>query len=488
MEQVQTEILSSPGKRSLAGASYGPKRSVSAVTSINSDQEDVALVAPKKDSRGSSGTIYSSLEGDDFERVESLANSTTVALERCKKTVLSPYLILLKVIGWRRFRAASYDLERPYYIQVLNAVYPVVFFILLLGTGVTQKLTCFGRSEIRVSHEINIVDCDDKVVSTTVVRDVLKLLAYLYGLYLFRFLEPEYLSTLMETVFLNYSTKHFKHSYSRLTTTLRVILGFGFGWIAFSFCVSIIRIRSLQLLEPNSTIKYLNPDHPLLPSPSHAVLYEGLRWSLIIISLLGFVFFDLLYISVAINYTSQCQLIIFYIQSITDKVVTKAHTLQGAVKDIYHTSEFLHVLNRQVASIVTLCLFIFVRALYSAIASFISSLGMKSRDPIEKPLLIAVAIFNVLQWLSITAALVIQAARLTTACSCLRRLGLEIAARPYTYSDTPQEELNSFLLYTASTNYSASLIGFPVYPKYILAAIFVFGMVITLTDFPVRWL
>ena len=34
----------------------------------------------------------------------------------------------------------------------------------------------------------------------------------------------------------------------------------------------------------------------------------------------------------------------------------------------------------------------------------------------------------------------------------------------------------------------ASLIGFPVYPKYILAAIFVFGMVITLTDFPVRWL
>ena len=44
------------------------------------------------------------------------------------------------------------------------------------------------------------MDCDDKVVSTTVVRDVLKLLAYLYGLYLFRFLEPEYLSTLMETV------------------------------------------------------------------------------------------------------------------------------------------------------------------------------------------------------------------------------------------------------------------------------------------------
>ena len=35
------------------------------------------------------------------------------------------------------------------------------------------------------------------------------------------------------------------------------------------------------------------------------------------------------------------------------------------LQDIYHTSEFLHVLNRQVATIVTLCLFIFVRGLYA---------------------------------------------------------------------------------------------------------------------------
>lgn len=46
---------------------------------------------------------------------------------------------------------------------MLNAVYPVVFFIFLLGTGVTQKLTCFGRSEVRVlrvgvaSSEVGVV-------------------------------------------------------------------------------------------------------------------------------------------------------------------------------------------------------------------------------------------------------------------------------------------------------------------------------------------
>lgn len=441
--------------------------------------------------RSSCGTIYNTLDGEDFERVESPAGSfqtTTRSLEKCKSTVLNPYLILLKIIGWRRFRAASYDLERPFGIRVLNTVYPIVLFVLLLGTGVTQQLTCFGRSDIRVSHEVNIVECDDKIVSRTILRDALKLVAYLYGIYLFRFLEPEYLSTLMETVFLNYSTKHVKHSYSRLTSTLRVFLALGILWIVFSFIVSLIRIRSLQLLQPNTTIRYLNPDHPQLPNPDHMLLYNALRYSLVFISLLGFVIFDLLYISVAINYTSQCQLIIFYIRSITDRVVTKAHSLQSAVKDIYHTSEFLHVLNRQVATIVTLCLFIFIRALCSASTSFVSALNIKRHDSVETPLVMVVAVFNVLQWLTLTAAPVIQAARLTSACYGLRKLGLEIAARPYTYLDTPQEELDSFLLYTSSTNYSASLIGFPVYSKYILIAVFAFGIFVALTSFPVVWI
>eukprot|EP00731_Ephydatia_muelleri_P036876 Em0343g2a len=208
-------------------------------------------------------------------------NATTLALESCKKNS-SQSLPRPPQNNWlASVSCSSYDLERPFYIQVLNAVYPVVFFIFLLGTGVTQKLTCFGR--LGVSQEINIVECDDKdncygnAASTTLL-------------------------------FLNY----------------RVILALGFGWIVFSFCVSVIRIYSLQFATVHTTTIHIPQSRP---SPS-----------------------------------------------ITDRVVTKAHTLQGAVKDIYHTSEFLHVLNRQVATIVTLCLFIFVRGLYAATASFVRSL------------------------------------------------------------------------------------------------------------------
>ena len=48
--------------------------------------------------------------------------------------------------------------------------------------------------------------------------------------------------------------------------------------------------------------------------------------------MLGFVCFDLLYIAVVITYTSQSQLLWFYISSVLDKVRTKAYSLGDAIK------------------------------------------------------------------------------------------------------------------------------------------------------------
>ena len=53
----------------------------------------------------------------------------------------------------------------------------------------------------------------------------------------------------------------------------------------------------------------------------------------------------------------------------------------------------------------------------------------------------------------------LQASRLTATCRRLRRLGLEIGARPFIYSDTPQLVLDSFLQYTDSTRYTVSTRG-----------------------------
>ena len=53
--------------------------------------------------------------------------------------------------------------------------------------------------------------------------------------------------------------------------------------------------------------------------------YTSLHFFLVVISLIGFLFFDLLYIAVTINYCSQCQLLTFYIENVLDKVRNKKY-------------------------------------------------------------------------------------------------------------------------------------------------------------------
>lgn len=53
---------------------------------------------------------------------------------------------------------------------------------------------------VKVISTKDSISCNQKIITRTVVRDALKLIIYLWGLYLFRYLEPEYLSKLIETV------------------------------------------------------------------------------------------------------------------------------------------------------------------------------------------------------------------------------------------------------------------------------------------------
>ena len=54
----------------------------------------------------------------------------------------------------------------------------------------------------------------------------------------------------------------------------------------------------------------------------------------------------------------------------------------------------------------------------------------------------------------------LQATILTSKGKSIRRLGLEIASRPYVFSDTPDLELEIFLNYTNATRYTVSILLF----------------------------
>jgi hypothetical protein len=130
------------------------------------------------------------------------------------------------------------------------------------------------------------------------------------------------------------------------------------------------------------------------------------RYFFVAFSLLGFVFFDMVYLSVIVTYASQSELIQFYIMGIIDKVNTKAYSLEEAMKvlpesreregerekergerererererenegnpscttctlqDIQRTYDYLRVMNGKLATLTTLCLLIFIEALIS---------------------------------------------------------------------------------------------------------------------------
>lgn len=61
---------------------------------------------------------------------------------------------------------------------------------------------------------------------------------------------------------------------------------------------------------------------------------------------------------------------------------------------------------------------------------------------------------------------VIQAARLTIACNKAKTVGQEVRTRPFAHQDTPLQELNSILIYTASLKINAKLFNLPIDGKY----------------------
>ena len=122
------------------------------------------------------------------------------------------------------------------------------------------------------------------------------------------------------------------------------------AWIPFTFCANIVRIFSLQLLDDNISIESISEVNTPGYGPTCMLNYwnllrctdilvillpsspSPLRYFLVILTLAGYIIVDLVYISVLINYVSQCQLIIVFITSITEGVRNKSLSLEEASK------------------------------------------------------------------------------------------------------------------------------------------------------------
>ena len=57
-------------------------------------------------------------------------------------------IIYFVKIGWRRFSDKKSDLVQPWNRRILNVVYPIGMFTLIVIGSVAQILTCFGRGDV----------------------------------------------------------------------------------------------------------------------------------------------------------------------------------------------------------------------------------------------------------------------------------------------------------------------------------------------------
>ena len=88
-----------------------------------------------------------------------------------------------------------------------------------------------------------------------------------------------------------------------------------------------------------------------LLSPSSTSSYESnivVRWILVIITIIGFIVLDIAYTAVVVNYCIQCQLLVYLIRSICERIKTKDWEIDQSirVKNCYtytyvHTKSFL---------------------------------------------------------------------------------------------------------------------------------------------------
>jgi hypothetical protein len=195
----------------------------------------------------------------------------------------------------------------------------------------------------------------------------------------------------------------------------------------------------------------------------------GGQYALATIMLLAFVALDVVYVGVVVNYITQCNLLIFLLRGIGERVKEKTLSLQQAIKEYCNTGEFIRQLNAQLGIAVSALEFLFGWLTVSACLSF-STDDTVTNNSASSRLLIASAIMTIIQWMAMVLLPFVYAARLSNACGTIKKLGIDIRTRPFGYQDAAQDDLDSFLLFTSSFVPQVKLFRIPISTPYLWGA------------------
>ncbi|XP_065888938.1 uncharacterized protein [Dysidea avara] len=437
-------------------------------SSIASDDVPLSSINEEQYS-GSCRASVTSTVSDDFYWPNDVIfedDDHSKSLERCQQSILKPYFLILKLIGWRPLFPYN-DIHDSYIRKLLNHVFAVVFPLIFLSGFIFQEILCFFRArayqeEVHTNGSSFIyVRCD--------------------GGYLRQ--KGEHLSNLTEKVFLGYTDKTGQFSQKKLIQHLKILGIIGIVWLILSVPLNILRVASLKLLHKDTYFYYISDYHKeelidlyslnMPPQPE----FLRSRYVYIALSIVSFTISDLFYIAAIINYALQCQLITFLVNVTVARIRNNCLKVDRVIKEIKVTQDFLKVLNGQVASQMSLLLYVLIQTSIFSVRSWLSTDG-------DELLAVIIGLLNVLSWLFLALFIVTQATRLTVACHKIRNLGMELRSRPFAYAETSQLDLDSLLLYTTSIVVDAHLVHIPMKPLFVLPVLFAIATISSIATSP----
>ncbi|XP_065840929.1 uncharacterized protein [Oscarella lobularis] len=400
--------------------------------------------------------------------------STSTALNQCEKKVLNPYLGLLKILGWRPvvqnvtiFRRTFNQIYLLFIFSLLIASYVLKIFVCdsSIATGPTISTPHVNRTGLptRVPAH-SIVPAATRtwhcrhLFTTYLIPESIHGLAYVYLFYHFRIKETEQLSSLVQTVFLqSCNIQSTRKSQRKLITILRMFLVLGCVWVGMT-------VLSICLQVAN---QYVNK------SERGNVNYND--WQITVV-VCGHFIVNLVYMAIALNYCTQCQLLIHYVQYILLCIQERSLELKRVMQDVFKLKRFVSRLNGQMATATSLCLFSQANWFLFGFVNFLKRF-YNDRTSSSAISWTHAALFPLL-WLFALAPVLIQASRLTTICSKLRFSGLTV--RLFGYQNCSPIDLDSFSSFLLTAKMEAKLFAFPISRKVVIGLISGAGIIFLL--------
>ncbi|XP_063843484.1 uncharacterized protein LOC135090560 isoform X1 [Scylla paramamosain] len=432
------------------------------------------------DALTSSDDIFSS-EAVMIGECDGESHNTAATLHYCRRRILRPRDIISSILGYRQWNKDGAN-NQTACMQTFNFLYFLLFFLCLGFGPVLQYNICLKRDQgignqytsnqntSTNGHE-EIQWCSGSLVFVYIVPSLLFIFAYLVTCVVLRFGETEHLQTLLERVYLLASCSPWELTKQRrIWCTFVVWLVAGLVCLVWSLASMLLHVAAASHIPYSFIIPRTKSDKVGLWVGALGILWLQ----------------DIVVVMSVLLYCTQCHLLSQLLQLTRTAIYQGDSSLIIIKKQVEETSRFLRHLNQELGLSVGLflCLLGF-RVTTGAISLFYylklyihpekmvwKWAGQESQQTFH----LLALVFNLLPWLVLTVLPLCTAARVSSNYRALNKAGSQLHGRPFGYQSTPQQDLDSFLLYVTSLHLHAKILWIPVRTYFLVSVFVIFVM------------